>query len=266
MQTLHFLYHEIQPAKGDYTYALDLEEFEAQAAFLAQCQQAAELKPAAANDLVKPAITFDDGHLSNYEYALPVLERLSLSARFFITAGWTGTRADYMGWPELRALQQAGQQIGAHGWSHQLLTHCTRDELRRELVDTRKSLEDGLGIPVTTMSLPGGRFNRRVLLACRDAGYERVFTSEPKAQSEIGNQTPQDPLIGRVNLLASSDVILLKKLLAPGSNELAALERSYRLKRTAKLLLGDTLYAKVWAIANGGKGEESQDEQRPGTP
>jgi len=40
-----------------------------------------------------------------------------------------------MGWQELRALHQAGQLIGAHGWSHALLTHCSASGLHRELVD-----------------------------------------------------------------------------------------------------------------------------------
>ena len=255
MQTLHFLYHQIRPAKSDYTYALGLEEFKAQAEFLAQSRRAAKQAAGPVLNLVEPAITFDDGHVSNYECAFPVIERLSLSAHFFITVGWTGQRSHYMGWPELRALQGAGQCVGAHGWSHKLLTHCNRDELQRELVDARKKLEDGLGAAVTTMSLPGGRFNRRVLFACREAGYARVFTSEPKAELAAEHDPPAERLTGRVNLLGSSDVPLLRKLLTPRSRELAALERKYRLKRTINSLLGDAFYAKVWALANGGQVE-----------
>ena len=250
MQTLHFLYHEIRPAKSDYTYALDLQEFEAQAEFLAKTLQAAD-QQTASDRLVKPALTFDDGHLSNYEYALPVLKRLDLSAHFFITAGWTGQRAAYMGLPELRALKIAGQQLGAHGWSHKLLTHCDRGELQRELGDARRKLEDGLGVAVKTMSLPGGRYNRRVLAACQDAGYDSIFTSEPTTETRTEPRGTGCKLIGRINLLASSDVGLLRDLLAQKSSRLAALERNYRVKRTVNSLLGDALYARVWALANG---------------
>ncbi len=250
MQTLHFLYHEIRPAKSDYTYALDLKEFEAQAEFMAKTLRAAE-QEAKPYRLVRPAITFDDGHVSNYEHAFPVLKRFGLSAHFFITAGWTGQRADYMRLPALRTLQSAGQQVGAHGWSHKLLTHCDRSELQRELGDARKKLEDGLGVAVKTMSLPGGRFNRRVLAACQDAGYERIFTSEPATETSTGLQGSAFKLIGRVNLLAGSDVGLLCGLLTPGNSRLAALGRSYRIKRAVNTLLGDALYARVWALANG---------------
>ena len=262
MQTLHFLYHEIRPAKSEYTYALDLQEFEAQAEFLAMSLRAAEQEPES-HPFVRPGITFDDGHLSNYEHALPSLERLGLRAQFFITAGWTGQRAGYMGLPALRTLLSAGQRIGAHGWSHKLLTRCDRSELQRELVDARRKLEDGLGVAVKTMSLPGGRYNRRVLEACRDAGYERIFTSEPASETDTEVQGSSSKLIGRVNLLAHSDVNLLRDLLAPESSRLAALGRSYRIKRTINSLVGDSLYAKLWVLANGRQDAGSEVEANP---
>ncbi len=251
MQTLHFLYHEIRPAKSNYAYAIELDAFEAQAKFLADRIQAAT-----EHDSVTPVITFDDGHLSNYEYALPVLTRLNLTAHFFITAGWTGQRANFMGWPELRALHRAGQQLGAHGWSHTLLTHCNPDALQHELSDSRRTLEDGLSTAITTMSLPGGRSNQRVLEACWAAGYERVYTSEPRVEET----PPAGRLNGRFNLLASSNLALLDDLLAPHSRKLAAIGRQYRIKRTINAVLGDTLYAKVWGLVNK-QGEGSHDAE-----
>ena len=256
LQTLHFLYHEIRLAKSDYTYALDLREFEAQAEFMAMSHQLANEQADPIPSFVQPGITFDDGHVSNYEFALPVLSRLGLRAHFFITAGWTGQRTGYMDWPELRSLQRAGQHIGAHGWSHKLLTHCNLAELQHELGDARRKLEDGLGAAVTDISLPGGRSNRRVLAACREAGYERIFTSEPRVEP----QPRVDWRIGRVNLLGSSTVGLLRDLLVPGSSKLAALRRTYCLKRALNSCLGDTLYAKVWALSNAGQSADPQAE------
>ena len=110
-----------------------------------------------------PEVTFDDGHISNFEFALPILQSRAIRAWFFITVGWTGRRPGYMGWNELRKLHQAGHVIGAHGWTHTLLTHCSARRLHSELVDARLTLEDKLGASVTSMSLPGGRYNRHVL-------------------------------------------------------------------------------------------------------
>jgi peptidoglycan/xylan/chitin deacetylase (PgdA/CDA1 family) len=149
-----------------------------------------------------------------------------------------------MGWPELRSLHQAGHSIGAHGWSHKLLTHCSSQELQTELVAARLTLEDKLGASITTMSLPGGRYNGRLLTACIQAGYTRVFTSVPRAESP-----PLGLAVGRLNLLGDTQPEWLARLFEPASPVLAALARQYRVKAAAKSLLGDTLYAKLWALA-----------------
>ena len=150
-----------------------------------------------------------------------------------------------MGWKELRALHQAGQHIGTHGWSHTLLTHCSARELHSELVDARLTLEDKLGTSITTMSLPGGRYNKRVLTACRQAGYTKIFTSIPKAETE-----PSGLTVGRLNIRGDMSLEWISQLFHPGSNVLSGLERQYQMKAAAKSLLGDRLYEKLWAILN----------------
>jgi peptidoglycan/xylan/chitin deacetylase (PgdA/CDA1 family) len=192
-----------------------------------------------------PEVTFDDGHLSNFEFALPILEAYALKALFFITVGWTSRRAGYMGWQQLRALHQAGQQIGAHGWTHTLLTRCSPRRLHSELVDARLTLEDKLGTAITAMSLPGGRYNQRVLTACREAGYKQIFTSVPKAEPE-----PIGLTVGRLNIRGDMSLEWISNLFQPGSKTLHSLERQYRMKAAAKSLLGDRLYQKLWAIFN----------------
>ena len=194
---------------------------------------------------VRPEITFDDGHISNLSLALPIRRARNIIARFFITVGWTGQRAGYMSWPELRTLHNAGQRIGAHGWSHTLLTHCSAHELDLELNTARKTLEDNLGASVTTISLPGGRFNPRVLAACFEAGYTTVFTSIPKSEP-----IPPSRTVGRLNIRGDAALPWLRSLLVPHSPTLAAIERQDRLKSVAKSLLGDHLYRKLWSLVN----------------
>lgn len=199
----------------------------------------------AEGDGLWPEVTFDDGHISNLEYAAPILQAHGLTAQFFITVGWTGTKAGYMGWEELRALHAEGQSIGAHGWTHTLLTHCNEKELQVELGDARAALEDGLGSSVTTMSLPGGRYNRRVLAACAAAGYTEVYTSIPRSEG-----MPLGATVGRLNVLGSMEPEWLTKLLEPESGVLAGLGRQYRVKAAAKAVLGDGLYKRLWALVN----------------
>jgi hypothetical protein len=241
MKSLHFLYHELRPLPSSYSYVTTCADFEQHCSLFARLQQQTE------RGFLRPEITFDDGHRSNYEFALPILERHNLRARFFITAGWTGQRAGYMDANEVRALHAGGQQIGAHGWSHALLTHCTDRELDRELAGARQKLEDELGASVTTMSLPGGRANARVLEACWKAGYTTVFTSVPRAKEDTPTQRST---IGRLNMRSGVGSAWLERVLQPESGVLAKLERQDRIKTATKTVMGDRLYAKLWSLLN----------------
>lgn len=238
LHRLHLLYHELSPGGSNYSYALATHMFERQLDLFSQLRKPESLG-------LWPELTFDDGHISNVEYALPILQSRNLIARFFITVGWTSQKSCYMGWPELKLLHQSGQLIGAHGWSHTFLTHCTQKDLNKELIGARLMLEDRLGAKITTMSLPGGRFNRRVLTACREAGYSQVFTSVPKVE-----QARQEFLVGRLNVRADMTLEVIQNLLRPGSSALSNLERQYRIKSVAKSLLGDRIYEKLWALMN----------------
>lgn len=234
---LHLLYHELRNSPSDYSYVVERDEFERHADFFVQARRHGA-------PLFWPEITFDDGHISNYELALPALASRGLQATFFITGGWTGTRSGYMGWEELRALHAGGQRIGSHGWTHTLLTHCTDQALKTELGSARLHLEDKLGTAITAMSLPGGRFDRRVLAACREAGYTQVYSSIPRLE-----QATQE-LVGRLNVRNGQSVEWFAQLLDPSSGLLAKLERQDRWKAALKKMMGDRTYAKLWAVLN----------------
>ena len=236
--TLHLLYHELHPTPVNYAYALSKAEFARQLRLYSRLQRTKE-------DAIFPAVTFDDGHISNYEYALPELALAGITAHFFITAGWAAQRANYMNWSQLRELNAAGHCIGAHGWSHTLLTHCTAQQLQRELGDARLLLEDKLGISIRTMSLPGGRSSAEVLAACTRAGYTQVFTSVPRVETA---KTPA--LVGRLNLRSDATAVWLENLLTSNDGSLTKMERQYRLKQAAQRALGDALYGKLWAVLN----------------
>jgi peptidoglycan/xylan/chitin deacetylase (PgdA/CDA1 family) len=252
LRRLYLLYHELRSSKSQYSYVTETGMFERHADLFV-CLREAE------NPGLWPEVTFDDGHISNCELAAPILQSRGLTARFFITAGWTGKKPGTMGWAGLRSLHEAGFSIGAHGWTHKLLTHCSDDELQTELSTSRLTLEDKLGTSIPTMSLPGGRYNHRVLAACAEAGYTQVYTSYPKAES-----LPLGATVGRLNILGDMQPDWIAKLFQPDGSVLSKLGRQYRIKETAKTLLGDQLYERLWALVNrsepgaGGGGEGAE--------
>jgi peptidoglycan/xylan/chitin deacetylase (PgdA/CDA1 family) len=116
------------------------------------------------------AITFDDGYRDNFECALPVLERLSLPATFFVVTQWMGTdvvpwwdkerdvRHPWMSWDQVRALHSKGFDIGAHTRTHVDLGRVSGASAQQEIVGGRFDLERELGAPVALFAYPyGGR-------------------------------------------------------------------------------------------------------------
>lgn len=115
-------------------------------------------------------LTFDDGHVSNHDLALPILCEYGIKATFYITAGFIGTGTT-MNWGQIRTLHAAGMEIGSHTMTHRPPSTLSDEELRYELKTSRDVLENGLGAPVTSISSPTGFFNPRMKDIAREAGY-----------------------------------------------------------------------------------------------
>lgn len=189
-------------------------------------------------------VTFDDGHDSIHRHALAALEQARITAILFITAGWIGARPGYLSWAQLAEMAHLGHPIGAHGWSHAMLTHCDDRALADELRRPKQTLEDRLGRQVTALSLPGGRGDDRVLAACAAAGYRQVYTSDPCA---LPAQRCGVEVIGRFMARRDMPSSSLAQLLNGDPEPLRALRRRRELGRRLKGLLGDRVYHWLWA-------------------
>jgi len=121
-------------------------------------------------------ITFDDGHITNYDYAFPILKEFDLQAYFFIIASRVG-QSGYMNWQQLNELKENGMIIGSHGMAHRILAGLSDVELDYELKESKKILEANLGRPIDYFSLPRGFSNKRIENKAREAGYKEIFTS-----------------------------------------------------------------------------------------
>lgn len=73
---------------------------------------------------------------------------------------------------EMRSLASSGFEIGAHTVSHSTLTDLQPEEIRREICESKKSLEQLLGCEVSTFCYPRGRYDVRVLREVEYAGFE----------------------------------------------------------------------------------------------
>lgn len=121
-------------------------------------------------------LTFDYGYASHFDVATSLLLRYHFSGTFFVTAGRIG-RPGYMSWEQLRKLVFLGMEIGCCGMSHEPLTGLAPETLAQELVESKRTLEEQLGIPVRALAAAGGHWNQAVADAARRAGYDAVWAS-----------------------------------------------------------------------------------------
>ncbi len=77
----------------------------------------------------------------------------------------------YMTWGEIKELSQNGIEIGSHGASHSRLSECTDMELINEVKVSKEEIDKNIGGQVVSFSYPHGRWNERVNVAMKQAGY-----------------------------------------------------------------------------------------------
>ena len=146
------------------------------------------------------SITFDDGFEDIISHALPEMQKRSIPATIFVTSGCLGQLAGW--WPATAPEQkrriapaEKWQQlpndlitIGSHTLTHPYLSTLGEKGARRELCESRLVLQELLKRKINTFSFPYGDFNADLVRWCREAGYERIFTSLPGNAFQNGNE------------------------------------------------------------------------------
>lgn len=180
------VYHNIRPpsptrtlSEKDRQYEVTPEQFDAEMALLSKEDYVVvsfdDLTRALRGDLAlgekSVIITLDDGRDSQYTYALPILKKYGYKATFFIFTNAIGRRG-YLTWDQLKELRDAGMAIEAHTRLHPFLTRIVDDvTLRDEIIGSKKSIEEQLGIVVHYFAYPFGMYDNRVANEVKDAGF-----------------------------------------------------------------------------------------------
>ena len=130
---------------------------------------------------IRVAITVNDGGISYDSIIAPRLEYRGWRGHCFVTTDYIGRRG-FLAKHHLRDLHARGHLIGSHSVTHRShMATCDPKILYREWEDSRKTLEDILGVAVNCASVPGGYYAPRVARAASEAGLNVLFTSEPDA-------------------------------------------------------------------------------------
>ena len=210
--------------------------------------ETAGLQPSSVADILasgvpskKIALTFDDGHSSNFAAAMAITDAHG-SADLFINPATVGKR-NYLDWSALSDLAKAGISIQSHGHTHRYFDEMSERDVEYELAASKASIEDHLGTRVTLFAPPGGRLTPHVGPIAERVGY-RAICSSRVGLWQVGESPWSIP---RFAVLKTTPDAQMLRWLNQDRWEIAKLKVRHRMLNVAKELLGNRGYERMRA-------------------
>lgn len=202
-----FMYHDILPQKEVF---FDVTPQELEAHFQLLQQEGAT--PISPDWLLahlrlgvplpeKPVLlSFDDGYGGHYKYVYPLLQKYNYPAVFSVyvekMAGKTGRSS--LTWEQLREMAASPLvTIASHTVSHPKdLRELSDDAVSREVMESKRILEQRLGIPINYFTYPEGKLDARIKQWVVAAGYQMAFSMDD-ADEKFAGDSPDLLTLGR---------------------------------------------------------------------
>ncbi len=155
------------------------------------------------------ALTFDDGWKDNYTNAFPILRDLQIKATIFLVPSCVGqtsstvvadgeSEREHLSIKDIREMSEFGIEFGSHTLNHKLLHQISPAEVKFEVEESKKEIENTLQKPCLTLAYPAGFHTETAQTAVKRAGYIAAFSTV------YGDK-------GKVNLFALNRTEILRR-------------------------------------------------------
>ena len=129
-------------------------------------------------------ITFDDGYISNYEVAYPLLKKYNYKAVIFVITSRMGdhnVKFPHFSWEEAREMEKSGLvEIESHSHTHPDFSLLNFSQTVLEMRLARYSIETNLNKKCRFFAYPYGKMNFSSSDIAKAAGYNMVFVGRNK--------------------------------------------------------------------------------------
>lgn len=137
-------------------------------------------------ELKKPAfiITFDDGYQDIFTVR-DFIKQLNIKPALFVLSDRKAanrrelnTKRPFLSTEQIRTLKKDGWIIGCHSATHAYFKDMSPEQLDRELVMSKKSLEKELGFQIRYFAYPKGVYTQEILDILERAKYTLALTMD----------------------------------------------------------------------------------------
>ena len=123
----------------------------------------------------KILLTVDDGLLSFYENAWPILREKKIPFILFVNTREVGAY-NYMNWDQIRELYNSENvEIGNHSHSHEYLVDESAETIKKDILKSIKIFEEKLGKNSIFFSYPFGEYSLKFKKIIKDLGFKYAF-------------------------------------------------------------------------------------------
>jgi peptidoglycan/xylan/chitin deacetylase (PgdA/CDA1 family) len=162
-------------------------------------------------------ITVDDGHVSTYQYAYPLLKKYGFPATFFVYTDFIGA-GEGLRWTQIKEMAASGLiDFEAHSKTHSNLVlrlpgesdQRYRERLDGEIRVPQESLQRNLSTKVDLYAYPYGDANEPVLERLQAADFRLAVTVNPGGNGFFA----QPMMLRRSMVFGDYDIAAFKNLL-----------------------------------------------------
>ena len=123
----------------------------------------------------KILLTIDDGLLSFYQNAWPILKEREIPFILFVNTREVGS-FNYMSWEQILELyDNENVEIGNHSHSHEYLVEENPEVIKKDIVKSIKIFEEKLGRNSEFFSYPFGEYSLEFKKIIKDLGFKYAF-------------------------------------------------------------------------------------------
>jgi peptidoglycan/xylan/chitin deacetylase (PgdA/CDA1 family) len=171
-------------------------------------------------------VTLDDGFEDNYSNAFPIFKRYLIPAVIYLATGLIGKTNQWMStpifserkmlsWTQIKDMAGEGITFGSHTVSHPKLTELDDESVSKELIQSKKIIEDQLDLECSHFAYPYGLLNERTSELVKKVGFKTACTTRSGF-----NNAERDPLmLHRIEVYGDDSTWKLKQKIRFGMND-----------------------------------------------